>query len=245
MQDQTNQCSVSICDYEDFKTAMSAPKLSLYENKTGGQFDRAFTAYLMNCDLACAFWEPIHYCEVALRNTIARALVAKYKSNWFSDHAFRNTLSQEQVSKLDAEIKSLSQNGNADDLVAKLSFRFWESLLNKKYLTTIWDGKPSNYFHFSDPISEEDILVSLSDWVSNTRKLRNRIAHQEEIFYKPNIGKVLTGTLKTLACCSYSTHKIISKKQRVSFLLRKRKKFINLCKNELKGSITNGSRETS
>jgi hypothetical protein len=67
---------------------LSNERFGKYLTAAGGDIDRAIRLYVWNSHVGEAFHTPIQTVEVALRNSINHALVAKFGANWWQDPGF-------------------------------------------------------------------------------------------------------------------------------------------------------------
>lgn len=66
---------------DDLARLLSQPRLEEYKTASGGKLDDALQLYAWNLEVSAAFFESIHYLEVALRNTMDASLGA-----WAATH---------------------------------------------------------------------------------------------------------------------------------------------------------------
>lgn len=59
---------------DELARLLSSPRLGPYRQAVGGELDDALRLYSWNLEVSAAFFESIHYLEVALRNTMDEAL---------------------------------------------------------------------------------------------------------------------------------------------------------------------------
>lgn len=128
-----------------------------------------------------AYFESIHYFEIALRNVMDEALTAYATtlgctSEWYSDPMV--PLSTESRQKVHQAIRRSTDDDRLPQVhgrvIAELSLGFWWSLLADPYNGTLWKGCLQNAF----PKARRR---RLHDAIERILKLRNRIAHHEPI----------------------------------------------------------------
>ena len=166
----------------DLVQLLSQPRLAAYRVAAGGNVDDALRLYAWNLQAGAAFLESIHYLEVALRNTMADALMrwattlpGVGSTPWY--RATQVPLTSNSRSKIAEAIRHATMGGRAETpghVVAELSFGFWWSLLATEYNRGLW--QPCLQHVFSR--ARRGLLHSS---LNEMRELRNRIAHHEPI----------------------------------------------------------------
>ena len=63
--------------------AMHDDRIDRYVPAAGGNQEDAFRLYLWNCALCEAFYMPLHFAEIAVRNAIHSRLTARLGEQWF------------------------------------------------------------------------------------------------------------------------------------------------------------------
>ncbi|OOR87483.1 hypothetical protein B0181_10290 [Moraxella caviae] len=167
----------------------------------------ALELYKKNSELCALCWTPIQHCEVVLRNMIDKALVVAYGENWLVQTVFLNTLKEYKRHKIDTSIKKFMRKNkslefNRNQVVADLELSFWQEITSKKYLNRVWvkaidavfPNRPKN-------LSVEVFIKELYANIEIVRRLRNRIAHHEPIYYK-NINKAIKAIVFILQAAS-------------------------------------------
>lgn len=123
---------------------LSSDRFSKYLLAAGGDTDRAIRLYVWNAHVGEAFHTPIQTVEVALRNSINHALVAKFGPDWWQDPVFLRVVDIERRQDLDT-VKKRIRNRNqvlvTAQIVASLSFGFWASMLQPRYNPDIWSAQ--------------------------------------------------------------------------------------------------------
>jgi hypothetical protein len=125
---------------------------------------------------------PIQAVEVALRNSINRALVAKFGPDWWKEPAFTKLLDRERRADMDMVMRRLQKRGLAiitAQIVAGLSFGFWVGLLQPSFNPDVWSAHLKTAFP-SLPANEG--RGTLFKYAGDVASLRNRISHHEPIF---------------------------------------------------------------
>ncbi len=162
------------------KQQLSSARLSTYEKYTNN-LDEAIQLYWWNIQISSALFECISICEVLIRNTISQALIELHGENWAMNKTF-------QASLVDKTRKSLQEaiNGvqSTDQVIAKLSFFFWQQFFTKRFDHQLWQGRLAKYFPNLMMPTLPEARKAIFDDLEKIRWLRNRIAHHEPIFNK-------------------------------------------------------------
>jgi hypothetical protein len=173
---------------------LSKDRFGKYLLAAGGDIDRAIRL-VWNAHVGEAFHTPIQTVEVALRNSINNALVAKFGVEWWQEPAFSRVVDVERRQDLDTvktRIKNRKQVLVTAQIVAGLSFGFWASMLQPRYNPEIWSGQLRTSFP-SLPATES--RHSLCEAARDVGFLRNRISHHEPIFERDllkDFGSMMT-----------------------------------------------------
>ena len=171
---------------DELARLLSQPRLAEYKSATGGKLDAALQLYTWNLSVSSAFFESIHYLEVALRNTMDEALSA-YTSTTLQppDPWYRNAgvpHSTPAKKTVATARKRATDDGQRPELpgrvVAELNLGFWWSLLADNYGRSLWGPCLRHAF----PNARR---AKLHTAVDHVRLLRNRIAHHEPIHLRP------------------------------------------------------------
>lgn len=148
-----------------------------------GSREDAFRLYCWNCRLCEAFYLPLHFAEIAVRNAINSHLINKYGGEWYINRALIGSMDPDRQSDFDKVLQAEKmRHGDAmtcHHLVSELSFGFWQHLLTKRFGRIVWTGGIKDAF----PNAPNDIeRQQLYDRLEAIRKWRNRIAHHKPIF---------------------------------------------------------------
>ncbi|MFE6869019.1 hypothetical protein ACFVFS_20995 [Kitasatospora sp. NPDC057692] len=158
--------------------SLSQPRLDSYAAAAGGIAEGS-RLYWWNIEASGAFYAPLQFLEVALRNALHNTLRQKYaRADWWSaapldPHGIRlvDKARQDRVHRS-------RPSATADDIVAGLSFGFWVKLLSSRHDRTFW--VPTLHRAFPRGVGRRD---SLHGQFNSMRELRNRISHQEPIHH--------------------------------------------------------------
>ncbi|MBB5154644.1 hypothetical protein [Saccharopolyspora phatthalungensis] len=158
------------------RCALSAPRFERYRKAADGRIDVAIQLYQRNIDISAAFYHPLHWLEVGLRNAINQRLRDQYsRLDWWVDVP----LDKHDSRKIENVLENVaSRRRTADDIVAQPTFGFWVALLHKRNDRRFWVPSPHKAFpHYKGP------RARLHDDFYKMRNFRNRIMHHEPIFY--------------------------------------------------------------
>jgi hypothetical protein len=155
----------------------------------GGNVPEALRLYRWNAQVASAYWTPLHFLEVAVRNAVHDSLSASLGTvRWFEDPAVPGNgapwlydFEREAVAKA---IDKVFDPVTADKVVAELHFGFWVGLLSGRYVASeggtdyhsfVWvKGGVSSRFNGA---KRRDVHKRLD----RLRRFRNRVAHHEHL----------------------------------------------------------------
>ncbi len=148
-----------------------------------GSREDAFSLYLWNCTLCEAFYLPMHFAEIIIRNAIHNQLINRHGEVWYENRAIIGNLDPRRETEFDELLKTeRARHGNkltCHHLVAELSFGFWQHLLTKRFQRVIWATEIRSAFpNLPNSMERQDV----HDRVEMIRKWRNRIAHHKPIF---------------------------------------------------------------
>lgn len=178
---------------------LSTPRLATYSAACHGSVADGLELYRWNLDVSMAFFESIHYFEVALRNSVDTAMTKWFDSvypvahgnptlAWFEPNTVHaNQMTPAQLSGL--KTGSQNQIRNARQLagrrhqpvmpghiVAELTMGFWQYLLRPSGTNQMWTN--ALRYAFVPTVKQQRLDASVKQLVD----LRNRIAHHEPIF---------------------------------------------------------------
>jgi hypothetical protein len=161
---------------------LSVDRFDTYLKAAGHDIDRAIRLYVWNAQIGSSFHIPIQAVEVALRNTINNALVAKFGADWWRNQAFTKLFDRERRTDMDMVIRRIQRKGLpliTAQIVAGLSFGFWVGLLQPKYNPDVWSSQLRVAFPH---LPATETRVTLFKYAGDVATLRNRISHHEPIF---------------------------------------------------------------
>lgn len=163
--------------------AVHDDRIERYLPAAKGSREDAFKLYVWNGCLCEAFYLPLHYAEISVRNAIHNRLLARCTNRWFENPAIVNTLGERQAADLadlvSAEIRRHGGKMTAHHLVSELSFGFWQHLLTKRFARILWPrGMGDAFPNLEAGLDRQEV----HDRVETIRKWRNRIAHHKPVF---------------------------------------------------------------
>jgi hypothetical protein len=162
--------------------ALSPARFSRYLATANNDVDAALRLYQWNLDVSSAFYAPLHWLEVGLRNALHGRLRDHFeREDWWSVAPLSGN-GQRKVGAARTKISRRRRaEPSADDVVAELSFGFWVSLVSRgrNYDRTFWVPALHKAFpHYSGARSALHLeLSTLLDF-------RNRIMHHEPIHHR-------------------------------------------------------------
>ncbi len=156
--------------------ALSEARFASYVTECRGDVEAAWRLYLWNIGISVAFYPLLHFAEIALRNALHRELSARFRrADWWSV-APLNEHGHLLVKQAQEKVCALRSPQNTDDLVAKLTFGFWVSLVSRTYDRTLW--VPALHRAFPQYRGRRDVLHAE---LKEVLWLRNRVMHHEPI----------------------------------------------------------------
>lgn len=117
--------------------AFSRQRMAPYLDQCGGDLDNALELYAWSAQMSAALFELIAHLEVAVRNSIDRAL-----TNHFGDEAVgipwflrRPPMTDNAIDQIEYVREKLRARGreNRHQIIANLNFGFWSGLLGSEY----------------------------------------------------------------------------------------------------------------
>jgi hypothetical protein len=165
--------------------ALDQQRLRRYMPAAENDIHTAFRFYIWNCQLCEAFYLPLHFVEILVRNALHRALRARLGIGWYKHSIFIQLLDEHYRFALEDAVSDEARNGHGtvtdDDIVSALPFSFWQHLATKRFERFIWAKGVRLAFPYAEKESRREDLFNL---VESVRRWRNRIAHHRAIFDK-------------------------------------------------------------
>lgn len=163
---------------------LSPARMAPYLAETNGDVDAAFHLYQWNLAVCTAFYGPLHWLEVALRNAMHETLRDHFGTEFWWRKVQLVGKWQRKIEGAEVQLKErfvpIGRTMTADDIVAELNFGFWVSLVNRgnSYDRTLW--VPA--LHRAFPNFSDGRRRKLYEELNPVRLFRNRIMHYEPIF---------------------------------------------------------------
>lgn len=170
---------------------VSSARLQHAVTRYGGRVDLAMRTAAWETELATAYWGPVAWLEVFVRNAVHDAMRQGRRADWWNDPSV--ALLDREQRQLDAALASLGRHGepdpSADQVVAALSFGFWVGLTDAgiprhprlSYETSLWQPRLVRGFPYLGSVRRKQLHRRLDD----VRRFRNRLAHHEPIRSTP------------------------------------------------------------
>lgn len=141
---------------------LSTERFGTYLTAAGHDRERALRLYIWNAHIGEAFHTPIQAAEIALRNGINKALIARFGPDWWQNQAFLKIIDRERQSDLEMVIKRIRKRQLAlvtGQIVAGLSFGFWTGMLQRRYNPDIWGAHLRSAFpHLPRNVERDDLF---------------------------------------------------------------------------------------
>lgn len=187
-----------------------------------GSREDAFLLYCWNCSLCEAFYLPLHFAEISVRNAINSHLIQRLGAEWYENRALIGSLDPKRQSDLsdllDSERARHGAKLTCHHLVSELSFGFWQHLLTKRFQRIVWArGVHTAFPNLPEAMDRQDVF----DRVETVRKWRNRIAHHKPIFDKGPTAK-LQDTLELIHWVCADVAKWVTSASRVTGAIQMR-----------------------
>jgi hypothetical protein len=188
------------------RDVLSRPRFAPYLRRSGDDVTLAIELYRWNIAVSAAFFAPIHWLELALRNSLHQRLTAAFgRDDWWTSAP----LADNSKRMVDDACRNLGPNAAgppADQVVAQLSFGFWVGLTARRYDRSLWVRHLHKAFpHYRGPRGplHSDLQTMLL--------FRNRIMHHEPIHHRHLAADHDTMTrvlayLSPEACTQLATH---------------------------------------
>jgi hypothetical protein len=150
--------------------------------------------YLWNVALSEALYPSLHVVEVALRNSLDRAVGTHLADQEWLVHSeagsptsrFLEIRAQGMVAEAYDMLERAKKPVEQGRIVAELSFGFWTSLLNRRYDQGLWPAHLKNAFPGA-PRSRRT-RSTFSRRFNAIREVRNRVSHHEPIWYRETLA---------------------------------------------------------
>jgi hypothetical protein len=169
----------------EIEVTLSAERLHRFI-QASGSLAQGLRLYRWNVQLASAYWTPLHFLEIAVRNAVHGSMTAHHGTAfWFREPGTdlgATWLFEFERNAIEKAISKIFPPVTAGKVVAELHFSFWVGLLSghhipgkPDYHDAVWvKGKVSERF----PNMKRSTVFRRLD---RLRRFRNRIAHHEHI----------------------------------------------------------------
>ncbi len=173
-----------------FEQAIAKPRLDSYRGYFRASLDEAVGMYMWNMELSSCMSALLCHFEIALRNNVHRAMSQFYSRGASSSFTWYDSIRRQLPLHLQDKILKIRQQHTSpgpDEIVSRLTFGFWPSLIGKidirftaAILPVIFPHHPLNATpsDWRNQILRKAALAYLSEF--NT--MRNRLAHHEPIW---------------------------------------------------------------
>lgn len=171
---------------------LSRPRFQTFLDAKNNNTLSALQLYHWNAQISSAFLYPLHVFEICLRNAVANAAEAAYRTDeWPWSRAFEMSLPtthslqrfsprRELVNTRDWLPRSRQTTGK---IIAELKFAFWVSMYTGRHDGRLWTQHLRREFpNIPQNMSVASARERIRGTADKIRDLRNRIAHHEPIF---------------------------------------------------------------
>lgn len=169
------------------KAALAPARIATYEaaSPDGAGLPTALALYAWNAQMSAALLNPLHVCEVVIRNAVSDALVLVYGDSWHRSSVFQGSLptstrgfnAREEISHIAHRYPYLPK------AIPEIKFVFWQKMFTARFDTRIWEMHLRTVFpHLDATKTVVELRDSIYNDLDHLRRLRNRIAHHEPIF---------------------------------------------------------------
>ncbi len=173
------------------EAALSVPRLATYRAATTGmpQLPAAIALYTWNAQVSAAMFNPLHACEVVIRNAVSDALAEVYGPRWPWSPGFFKSLPDHKNPRVFNPRKEIARaikgQESTGKVIAELKFVFWQMLFTGRLDKRLWIPHLRTVLPYLDPDkSIQELRKKVHDELERLRLLRNRIAHHEPIFMR-------------------------------------------------------------
>ena len=173
--------SLTNAEIESICQTLSPERLAPYLKATKTKAD-ALELYKINITLCQLMYLSLNTLEITLRNAIDRILRKHYGEKWLTNGQFPlEDYEAETIQKSLNKLGKRNQYPSQDQLIADLSFGFWQSLFHKRhYDEYFW--RPHGKAIFPHAKRKERSISIIEIKLNAVRILRNRVSHHEPIW---------------------------------------------------------------
>lgn len=163
------------------ESLFSVERMQKYFILRPGEDAKSIAHYQCNIQMSEAFYPAISTLEVALRNSVNRALTRKYGGpDWYVHFPAAAPLAKlvNDINTAKAQISHRREPLTPPKIIAELTLGFWVRLFNTEYERILWKDLRLAFPHLPKPIRQRH---TVSAPLNNFRHFRNRIFHHEPI----------------------------------------------------------------
>ncbi|MFJ2619320.1 hypothetical protein [Glutamicibacter sp. NPDC087344] len=220
---------------------LSAARFHAYVTACNGDRPRALELYEWNVTLGQALMRDIAHFEIAMRNIYDTTIDALWqgKNHWLLDADSPAVIPIWRVKKdrsglkrgtdvnylnrraVDAAIRKCGGvKASPGKVIAELNFGFWRHLTAASHEKTLWVP----YLHHAYPAKTQ--RKAIDDVIGNVNTVRNRIAHHEPIFDRPDPaqepGKLHNDMTRVFALIAPDAHQHLAPHSTVAAVIGQR-----------------------
>lgn len=169
--------------FDQIEAILHSERINAYR-QDGASPKLGLARYLLNMALSEALYPTLQFAEIALRNSIHRALTLHCDMEaWYDSPQARLTpWQQNKVVEAKDTISKRQKLPAPGQIVAELHFGFWTGFLNKAHART-GIGSYIARSAFQNAPSAEQYQSRLDRRWQDIRDLRNRVFHHERILH--------------------------------------------------------------
>lgn len=185
---------ISFANLEKF---FSPPRLQRFLYACQNDRDKAVALYQANLEISKSFYPLINTIEIVIRNQINNVLTSHFSdSNWILNQRYGfmfdltlktgNFFMKTQIDRAEIELRKRNVQITSGRIIAELNFYFWTMFFDNQHYKLL-KGKPIKVFSNLPPKHGKTEVWTI---LTNIRKLRNRISHQEPILFNNRTHQV-------------------------------------------------------
>lgn len=178
--------------------------------RDGADHTLTLARYTLNMALSEALYPTLQFAEIALRNSIHKALTTRYGTDAWYDSPLARLTAWQQAKVMEAK-SALGKYGKPltpGRIVAELTFGFWTGFFNNAHARTgIGSYLARNAFpHAPSPQQYQSKLDRR--WLK-IRDLRNRVFHHERILHWSDLDARHQAILEIISWISPELHDLV------------------------------------
>ncbi len=204
----------------DLELPLSRIRLENYRPTNGSDLDMVVN-YFLNIELSEALYPTLQAFEVALRNSVHRALSQHFETPyWFDTQGLYPAPPPPetvpwQEKAVQAARNNLTQHNkphDADRIVAELHLGFWNSLFNRPFAQRLWLPNQGALLGqvFPHATRSQQVPRHIEKRITRIRLLRNRVMHYEPIWRRAHLADNHREILEALHWISPEMHATIA-----------------------------------